>query len=261
MEQSWIRADLKFRAKDALRKNYWAVVIVSLILLILTGSGGHGGLASNPVGNSPYSSGSYIVDGANGIRSFWSSVYFSPVQWIAAAAGIVFLLVFIALTLGFTLFVGNVIEVGGKRFYIENLYSNPGVGKIFYGFQNGGYLNIVKTMFLRDLYSTLWSLLFIVPGIIKYYEYRMVPYLLAEYPDMPSEEVFARSKEMMYGNKWDAFVLDLSFLPWLILSGLTIGIAGIFYVNPYRDATNAELYDVLAGYIQNGSGSSQAYYN
>ena len=74
----------------------------------------------------------------------------------------------------------------------------------------------------------------------------MVPYLLAEYPDMSRQEAFARSKEMMYGQKWRAFVLDLSFLGWNILSGITFGIVGLFYGRPYQDATDAELYDVLA---------------
>ena len=61
----------------------------------------------------------------------------------------------------------------------------------------------------------------------------MIPYLLAEYPEMSMEEAFSRSREMMYGEKWNAFVLDLSFIPWFLLSGLTFGIVGIFYVNPY----------------------------
>ena len=70
--------------------------------------------------------------------------------------------------------------------------------------------------------------------------------LLAEYPDMPQEEAFRRSREMMYGNKWKAFVLDLSFIPWLFLSEVTFGLVGIFYVRPYMDATNAELYETLS---------------
>ena len=69
---------------------------------------------------------------------------------------------------------------------------------------------------------------------------------MAEYPDMDRKEAFAKSREMMYGNKWKAFVLDLSFIPWDILSGITIGIVGLFYVSPYKDATDAELYDTLA---------------
>ena len=101
-------------------------------------------------------------------------------------------------------------------------------------------------MFFRDLFTFLWTLLFIIPGIIKSYEYKMVPYLLAEYPDMDRKEVFARSRDMMYGQKWNTFVLDLSFIPWNILSTITFGLVGLFYVSPYQDATYAELYDTLA---------------
>ena len=97
-------------------------------------------------------------------------------------------------------------------------------------------------MFLRDLFTALWSLLFIVPGIIKHYEYLMVPYIIAENPGMPREEAFLISNKMMMGQKWEAFVLDLSFIGWGILTVMTGGIVGVFYAEPYRQATFAELY-------------------
>lgn len=97
-------------------------------------------------------------------------------------------------------------------------------------------------MFLRGLYIFLWSLLLFIPGIIKSYEYRMVPYLLSECPQMGSSEAFRVSKEMMYGQKMEAFILDLSFIGWEILSVCTCGLVGLFFVNPYKYATNAELF-------------------
>ena len=97
-------------------------------------------------------------------------------------------------------------------------------------------------------------MLFVIPGIIKHYSYRLVPYILSESPDMDTEEAFRLSMEMMDGNKWDAFVLDLSFLGWEILSGITMGILGLFYVHPYRACTNAELYAVLRDdFLKGGS--------
>lgn len=86
---------------------------------------------------------------------------------------------------------------------------------------------------------------FIIPGIVKSYEYQMIPYLLADNPQMTKEEAFAESKRMMQGQKWNAFVLDLSFIGWDILSGMTMGILGIFYVQPYKDGTHAALYEAL----------------
>ena len=103
----------------------------------------------------------------------------------------------------------------------------------------------VKTLFFKDLYTFLWSLLFVIPGIIKAYEYRMMPFLIAENPDMTTQEAFDKSKEMMMGNKWDAFVYDLSFLGWFILNALTCGILGLFYVNPYYYAADANLYRAI----------------
>lgn len=107
---------------------------------------------------------------------------------------------------------------------------------------SGHYGNVVKTMFFYDLYIALWSLLLVVPGIIKSYEYRMVPYILAENPGMDSKQVFEISKRMMNGQKMETFILDLSFIGWTLVAGITCGIAGVFYVAPYVNATNTELY-------------------
>ena len=97
-------------------------------------------------------------------------------------------------------------------------------------------------MFLRDLFIGLWSLLFIIPGIIKSYEYRMVAYILADQPELTRKEAFELSRKMMNGNKWNAFVLDLSFIGWGFLAAITFGILGVFYVNPYIQHTDAALY-------------------
>ena len=73
----------------------------------------------------------------------------------------------------------------------------------------------------------------------------MVPYILAENPNLQMSEVFALSREMTMNQKMNIFVLDLSFIPWQLLSSVTHGLAGIFWVNPYTRATEAELYAVL----------------
>ena len=103
----------------------------------------------------------------------------------------------------------------------------------------------VGTLLLQAVYPFLWTCLLIVPGFIKAYEYCMIPYLLADHPEMTRQEAFATSKAMMKGNKWKAFVLDLSFIPWDILSALTLGIVSVFYVAPYRQLTAAALYEKL----------------
>ena len=113
------------------------------------------------------------------------------------------------------------------------------------------YGNVVKTMLLTDVYVILWSLLFIIPGIIKGYAYMMVPYILAENPSLDANEAITISRRMMDGNKWKAFVFDLSFILWDIASVITLGVLGIFYVGPYKFASKAELYYAIkaqAGY-------------
>ena len=161
---------------------------------------------------------------------------------------IVFIIIFaIAMAIAIVLdaFVINPLEIGIRRFGLANLNAKAEVKEIGFGYDHN-YKNGVKTMFFRDLYTFLWSLLFIVPGIVKSYEYRMIPYLLADHPDMTSEQAFAESKRMMTGQKWNAFVLDLSFIGWDILSILTLGILSIFYVEPYKFMTKAALYEKLA---------------
>jgi len=160
----------------------------------------------------------------------------------------VFLIVFaVVLVLAFALsaFLLNPIEMGCDRFFYRNLNENEEVAKnVLFAFDHN-YINVVKSLFFRDLYICLWSLLFVIPGIVKAYEYRMIPYLLAENPNLTTKEVFAKSKAMMTGQKWKAFVLDLSFIGWELLSLLTCGILSIFYVAPYENATNAALYEAL----------------
>ena len=80
---------------------------------------------------------------------------------------------------------------------------------------------------------------------MKAYEYRLVDYLLAENPALSSAEACEQSRTLMDGNKWNAFVLDLSFIGWNVLSYLTLGLVGLFYASPYENSTNAALYEAL----------------
>ena len=133
--------------------------------------------------------------------------------------------------------------VGNKGYFLKNHDENPELNEIFKGFK-GNYLNVVKIMFLMNLKILLWLFLFIVPGIIKAYEYSMIPYLLAENPNLSASQAFSLSKQMTTGQKMDLFVLDLSFLGWIILGLICCGI-GILFVLPYPEATRAEVYLIL----------------
>ena len=141
-------------------------------------------------------------------------------------------------------FILGPLEIGFRRFFIRNLNEQARIHEIGYGFDHN-YIENVKTMFFKELYTMLWSFLLVIPDIVKSYEYRMIPYLLAEDTTMTAKEAFFQSRQLMKGQKWNAFVLDLSFLGWNMLSIFTLGILGILFVNPYRNMTNAALYERL----------------
>ena len=96
------------------------------------------------------------------------------------------------------------------------------------------------------MYVLLWSLLFIIPGIIATYSYAMTEFILAEHPELTASEAIARSKEMMSGNRWCLFCLHFSFIGWDILSSLTLGI-GNLWLHPYKQAANAVFYREISG--------------
>ncbi len=112
------------------------------------------------------------------------------------------------------------------------------------GFRN--WLHIVWGMFLMVLYVFLWSLLFVIPGIVKAYSYAMTPYIIVENPELSANQAIDRSREMMRGRKFDLFYLHLSFIGWGILCLLTFGI-GFLWLIPYMDTAQAAFYaDVKA---------------
>lgn len=259
--REWNRAALKKKAREGIRGYYWAAVIVSFILGIL-------GISAAATGFGETERDEFL--GALGIgqnaalpENSQADAFLSG--WDTETIiilGLALLSVFAVMAVvGFVVRVLalNAIAVSSCRFYLEGQRGQkPGIDMLLWGFKSGGYGNIVKTMFIRDIKETLWFLLLIVPGIVKTYEYRMIPYILAENPRMRSKEVFAASRQMMKGNKWKAFVFDLSFLGWLIVAFIAgcvlrfIPILGDMLskvpqlcVTPYIDAAGTELYMAL----------------
>lgn len=112
-------------------------------------------------------------------------------------------------------------------------------------FKNEQWLRDIGALLLVALYTFLWTLLFIIPGVIKGYSYSMVPYILAEYDTISITEAIELSQRMTEGYKWELFVMDWSFILWDIAAGLTMGIVG-FYSVPYQKATWTRYYLALA---------------
>lgn len=137
------------------------------------------------------------------------------------------------------------------RVYLDVVKGNrPEVGDAFCGFDD--FWSAFKVNFLSTLFVFLWSLLFVIPGIVKSYSYSMAMYILAENPGKPALECIEESKWMTEGHKMELFVLDLSFLGWALLCAITLGIAGI-WVLPYMQATYVNAYD----HLKNPSGSAE----
>lgn len=115
-------------------------------------------------------------------------------------------------------------------------------GVLFEGFQDYG--RILGTKLLQLLYTFLWSLLLVVPGIIKGYSYAMTDFILKENPDLCNDAAIEESMEMMEGNKMKLFMLDLSFIGWALLSLFTFGI-GYLFLQPYVMAAHVAFYEDL----------------
>ena len=257
----WSRKVLKEKAKSRIKVNYWKMLLVGLILSLL-GGGASSSIRSEVTSEDKalynnyyeYEDGEgfeYYVDGDGATLHIHGDDVDEDLARDALGMGLgiagmaigIFLVIF-AIVIVLAVFVLNPLIVGGRRFFYRNINEKAELKELGFAFDHG-YMNQVKAMFLRDLFTFLWTLLFIVPGIVKSYEYRMIPYLLAENPNMSSEEAFAISKRMMDGNKWNAFVFDLSFIGWVILGGITFGIVDIFYVNLYYHQASAMLYDAI----------------
>ena len=116
------------------------------------------------------------------------------------------------------------------------------VGDAFKGFNITG--KAVWLSIITEVFTFLWSLLLIIPGIVKAFSYAMAPYILADNPELTARESLNESKRIMDGHKFDLFVLQLSFFWWYILGSITFGIAYV-YVIPYINATTANFYNSI----------------
>lgn len=232
----WTRTELKSNAKMILKRTYWMSFVGCLILGFL----GNGSSVSNI-----YTRYSNIREESKDLGFEEILGEFSPELLGILMAGLVMIMV---ISMVYALFVGYPMLVGRGRFFMAGREEDMELRDLFYAFTSGSYLHIVKTMFLVELYTALWSLLFVIPGIIKHYEYFFVPYLLSENPTMDTRRAFELSKEMTRGRKWNIFLLEMSFLGWYFLGTICCGI-GILFVMPYYQATMAELYAASRAYV------------
>lgn len=254
----WDIKELKKKSKDFLRSNYANTLFVVFILSLLNAYN------KNPI-----------------IKNISEDII------EASSEPLLTVILIGVLSILFKVFIVNPILYGGDSCFLRGVSSGQSdISDLANAFREGNYAHIVKTMLVRDIFLILWILLPLVPiflivfssdistdsieqwrtlyvfmvlplFIFKTYQYRFIPFILDDYPEMPSLEIIRRSKEISKGHKFGMFILDLSFIGWYLLAvllliiGVTIGryllasilfIIGIIIIQPYHQSTIAFLY-------------------
>lgn len=279
----WRIRELKKGGRAALKRNYWRCLLVSLIVVALAGSSSFtlrdaqgtlssidyrgtsnaqivddvvrnifseniefwdafGALNTNTNGilgtlfSNATKAGSFLFGALNAFNELFFHGALSAGIVLAAGAALLFF---------HWIFVKLILRVGELRFYLENrAYPESRLIRLFFVYRHKRTRHVAWVMFCRWFFTALWFLT-IVGGVIKIYSYRMIPYLMAENPDLSRKDAFLLSRRMMRGNKWRAFLLDLSFLGWYLLNVVTFGLLGLVWLTPYKVATDCELYICL----------------
>ena len=185
-----------------------------------------------------FSSGSVILSMADAANSIVHN------DGVAVAVPIV---VSLAVYLFVWLFVQQTYRVVMMRMLLEGrTYDKLPVSRFLYPITTRKWLSMAKVMLLENVFLFLWTFT-IIGAFIKPYSYRMVPYIVAENPNIGAREAISLSRRMMKGHKWECFVADLSFLGWWLLNLFTLGLSGIFYSNGYNAAFFVEYYVHVRG--------------
>lgn len=212
-------AELKTRAKTVLKSNYWYSFGVCILVSLITSL-------------------------ANSVAAIMDIVNSDASSTVTTISAILQILV--------TVFVTFPLSVGTCRFFIKSTADTPDVYELFFPYKNN-LGNVISINIFVAIYTFLWSLLFIIPGIIKSLQYSMIPYILAENPAMDRRRAFEVTKALTDGNKGRLFLFALSFIGWILLSCITFGI-GFLFLDPYMSAAYTQLYfDLKAEAIAKGT--------
>lgn len=226
--------EFRKQAREAL-KGKWSLAVITGIIAALLGGFGEAGLNLNINLPSEYSAYyPYAIMrfmGVLGIASFFSLIIY--------------------------VIIGGVTEIGYKNFNLKLIRGeNPQLENLFDYFK---YIKKgVSMVLLRGIFIFLQLLLFFIPGIIAIYRYALMPYILADDPDMAVMDAMEQSKKMMLGNKMKLFHLHITFIGWILLSALTCGI-GFLWVRPYMKAAEALFYENVKFSFINSSSKSSDY--
>ena len=217
--------ELRAKAWNSLKDKYWMAFIVVIVsgLLVSIGTG--------------------LVSAAQSMIDIVSMVDPSEMDsTMELGAVVIIIMAFVLCIAGLmiSIFIGNAASVGLTNYFIKNTNTTPVFADAFSGFKVR-YRRNIGTLLLAGIKVVLWSILFVIPGIIKSYEYAIIPHILADDPEISSKDAFKKAKEMMNGNKFRLFKLNISFIGWYVLCFVTFGI-GTFFLMPYINAATAEFY-------------------
>ena len=171
-------------------------------------------------------------------------------EWLTALAACLIMTVITSAAAAILTGIGSILVSGPLAYGLAYLFLKQSwdrqvmnIGDLFRGFQDdfGGTLLLGL---LSSLFTFLWSLLLVIPGVVKSYAYSQAVYVKVDHPDYDWRRCLDESIQMMKGHKMDLFVLDLSFIGWYIVGALCLGL-GTLWVAPYHAATRTQFYEDL----------------
>lgn len=218
-------SELRLKARESLTGNYWPALLAALIASFF------GATVSGSTGGGVDLSFDLNADYAIEIVQMIPPGILAALILLLSVSALVGLISFI---------IGGVIQLGYCSYLLKQHDREiSSVNELFSHFNSfgRGFLQL----FLRSLFVALWSLLLVIPGIIKSYSYAMTPFIMAENPELTALQAITESKLRMRGHKWELFCLSLSFFGWILLCVLTCGI-GFIFLRPYMEAAYAAFY-------------------
>ncbi|MBQ7115675.1 MAG: DUF975 family protein [Clostridia bacterium] len=247
--------NLKQAGKNLFQKNYWYSVLVAFLMAFTgtTGSTNFNFSFNTSTSSSETSPFDALFGSEEYSNTFFEEFFLFDKNFLEDLIQHPFAIVFfialfstiaVAAVLGYLIF--SSFRCGGIRYFLKSRKNQPvQIHEVFQNLKDKTNFNIGKVLFFRDISVMLWSLLFVIPGIVKSYEYWAVEYILAVRPDIDKDEAKRLSRILMDGNKWNCFVLGFSFIGWNLLAIFTFGLLNIFYINPYMQATFVEFFSEI----------------
>lgn len=231
--------DFRSEARNTLSGKWKIAVLVGLVAILLGAVEGMG----------PELKVNIDLSSVNASLTFMGQTIFSIRDGINSSIGALLIGSFtsiIILALGAVyLVLGSVVAIGYAKFNLNLVDCEDGSFEDLFAYF-AYWQRAVAARLLRSIYVLLWSLLFIIPGVMASYSYAMTEYILADHPELSASEAISKSKQMMEGNRWRLFCLQFSFIGWSILCSFTFGI-GNLWLTPYKKAATAVFYREVSG--------------